>query len=298
MPRHTPRRLRDQVGKQRQERQHTKINLYVERGGTAVFGNASTISTDTINSPGERATFADDVMPATLTTLPILVVILLLALTDQTVLLRSIVQEGNPLGLVALFIPLFSPVIVASLVYFAKVRGWLRLSAGWTNVLALVPAGVLGLFVPLNYLGLQLVVFGVSLTWLRVRHRRSRWRIVVLALVITGSLAGLGAVAEWKWPWTDHLPRVAVGRIVDGLTRMNVHDRPQSRSVLVISVNDAYALVASQGYPPTVETISLETLQEGRVCQLKPRWNQVSLIRHLTGGADKLANSVEVCMSQ
>ncbi|MDG4829991.1 hypothetical protein O7627_11845 [Solwaraspora sp. WMMD1047] len=298
MPSHIPRRLRHQIDKQGWKKQHTNIRLHVEGGGAAVFGDASTISTTTVNSSGERATLADDVMPATLTTLPILVVILLLALTDQTILLRSIVQEGNPLGLAVQFMPLFSPTIVASLVYFAKARGWLRLSAGWTNLLALVPAGLLGLFVPLNYLGLQLVVFGVSLTWLRVRHRRPRWRIVVLALVITGSLAGLGAVAEWRWRRIDHFPRVAVGRIVDGLTRMNVDDRPQSRSVLVISVNDAYALVASQSYPPTVEAIPVETLQKGRVCQLKPRWNQVSLIRHLTGGADELANSVEVCMNQ
>jgi hypothetical protein len=93
-----------------------------------------------MSSPQERATFADDIMPATLTTLPILFVILLLALTDQTVLLRSIVQEGNPLGLAILFVPLFSPTIVASLVYFAKARGWIHFSATWTNVLALAPA--------------------------------------------------------------------------------------------------------------------------------------------------------------
>lgn len=101
-------------------------------------------------------------MPATLTTLPILFIILLLALTDQTVLLRSIVQEGNPVGLAILFIPLFSPTIVASLVYFAKARGWIQLGARWTNILALVPAGGIGLFVPLNYLGLQVGVFAIN----------------------------------------------------------------------------------------------------------------------------------------
>ncbi|WP_045741055.1 hypothetical protein [Actinoplanes rectilineatus] len=105
-------------------------------------------------------------MPATLTTLPVPFVILLLTLTDQTVLLRSIVQEGNPAGLVIQLIPLFSPAIVASLVYFAKARGWIRLNTGSTNLLALAPAAVIGLFVPLNYLGLQVGVFAVSI----IRH--------------------------------------------------------------------------------------------------------------------------------
>jgi hypothetical protein len=285
----------DQV-KKRREDQRTQI--HVTGAGTVVIGDASSVSTTTVNSPTGRPTFADDVMPATLTTLPILFVILLLALTDQTVLLRSIVQEGNPVGLAISFIPLFSPTIVASLVYFAKARGWTRLSARSTNILALVPAGGIGLFVPINYLGLQVGVFAISLTWLRVRHHRMRWRVTLLALVAAGSLVGLGAVAQWRWGRVDHLPRVAVGRLVDGLTRMNVDDRPGGRAVLVISVNDAYAIVASQGYPPRVESISPEILQSGRICQLKPRWNQVSLIGHLTGGSTELANSTEVCINR
>lgn len=298
MPGHIPKRLRDQVRQRRREGQRTTFHVDVDGAGTIVIGDASSVSTTTVNSPTERPTFADDVMPATLTTLPILFVILLLALTDQTVLLRSIVEEGNPVGLAILIIPLFSPTIVASFVYFAKARGWIHLSTRWTNILALALAGGLGLFVPLNYLGLQVGVFAISLTWLRVRHRRMRWRVTLLALVAVGSLVGLGTVAQWRWDRVDHLPRVAVGRIVDGLTRMNVDDRPGGRSVLVISVNDAYAIVASRDYPPKVETISLETLQKGRICQLKPRWNQVSLIRHLTGGANELANSTEVCINR
>ncbi|MEV4693530.1 hypothetical protein ACFWDK_28430 [Micromonospora chalcea] len=69
---------------------------------------------------------ADDLMPAVLTALPLLLVLLLLSLTDQHVLLRSVVQEGNPLGLTALLLPLFLPTIAASLVYLARQRGWHR----------------------------------------------------------------------------------------------------------------------------------------------------------------------------
>ena len=294
---HTPKRLRDQRETRRHETRRPKLHIRVDGPGTTVIGGDSYAST-TVHPPADRVPLADDVMPAALTTLPILFVILMLALTDQTVLLRSIVQEGNPLGLTLLLIPLFSPAIVASLGYFAKARGWLRLSAKWTNVLALAPAGALGLFVPLNYLGLQAGVFLVSLTWLRVRHHRRRWQVTLLTLVIAGSLLAVGAVAQWRWTRLDQLPRVAVGRLVDGLTRMNIDDRPGGRSVLVISVNDAYAIVATRDYPPRVETLPLDTLQRGRICQLEPRWNQVSLLRHWFGGPAGRANGTEACIDR
>ncbi|GIF00100.1 hypothetical protein Ari01nite_75640 [Paractinoplanes rishiriensis] len=233
-------------------------------------------------------------MPATLTTLPVLFVIILLALADQTILLRSIVQEGNPLGLAILFIPLFSPAIVASMVYLANGK-WINLGTGRTNALALILAGGMGLFVPLNYFVLQVGVFAVVLTWRRMR-RRPRWRLFVVTAVISVALFTLGVVSQWKWDRIDHFPRTAVGRIVDGLTRMNIEDRSGGRSVLVISVNDAYAIVASREYPPTVETVSLDVLENGHICQLEPNWNQVSLVRHLFGGKAGLANSAAPCL--
>ena len=293
-----PKRMRDKIKKRRQEGQFGSLRIHVDGSGTVVLGDLSSVRNSTVGPAAEPATFADDVMPAALTTLPVLFVIILLALTDQTVLLRSIVQEGNPLGLAILFIPLFSPTIVASLIYLAKARGWISLNVRWTNVLALVAAGSLGLFVPLNYLGLQIGVFAVILTWLRVRHRSMRWRATALTLAVSAAVFGLGAVAQWKWSRIDHLPRTAVGRVVDGLTRMNVHDRDGGRSVLVISVNDAYAIVASQGYPPRVETVRLEVLQEGSICQLKPNWNQISLFRHWAGGTTELAKFTEFCLDK
>lgn len=276
--------------------------MHIRGAETVIVGENTRFSTTThhteTGAPAERPTFADDIMPAALTTLPILFVIMMLALTDQTILLRSIVQEGNPVGLAILFIPLFSPSIVASLVYFAKTRGWIRLTARWANILALTPAGFLGLFVPLNYLGLQVGVFALSLIWLRVRHRDRIWRLSILGMAATIIITGLGEVSEWKWRRVDHLSRTAVGRIVDGLTRLNIDDQPGGRSVLVISVNDAYAIVASREYPPTVGTVPLEVLERGRLCQVPPRWNQVGLIRHMTGSADELANHTEICIDR
>ncbi|MEU8130305.1 hypothetical protein AB0B68_24065 [Micromonospora sp. NPDC049049] len=222
---------------------------------------------------------ADDLMPAVLTALPLLLVLLLLSMTGQHVLLRSIVQEGNPLGLTALLLPLFLPTIAASLVYLARQRGWLGWTLRATNWAAAGLAAGFAIFVPMNYLLLQLVVFLVSLGWIWARRRLARHRpgIAIVAITLLAALVVEEGLAASGWPRYS-LSRIAVGRVVDGLTRMNLDDanaKPE-RSVLVVSVNDGYAIVASAGYPPRMESMAPSKLASGRICQRRPRGMQLS----------------------
>ncbi|MEV0157223.1 hypothetical protein AB0H57_26330 [Micromonospora sp. NPDC050686] len=210
---------------------------------------------------------ADDLMPAVLTALPLLLVLLLLSLTGQHALLRSIVQEGNPLGLTALLLPLFLPTIAASLVYLARQRGWLGWTLRATNWAAAGLAAGFAIFVPLNYLLLQLIAFLVSLGWIWGRRRLARHRrgIAIVAIIVLAALVVEEGLAESGWPRYS-LSRIAVGRVVDGLTRMNLGntDAKPKRSVLVVSVNDGYAIVASTGYPPRMESMAPSELAGGR----------------------------------
>ncbi|MEU7590117.1 hypothetical protein AB0A95_27950 [Micromonospora sp. NPDC049230] len=48
------------------------------------------------------------------------------------------------------------------------------------------------------------------------------------------------------------------------------------RSVLVVSVNDGYAIVASTGYPPRMESMAPSGLAVGRICQLRSRGMRLS----------------------
>jgi hypothetical protein len=135
---------------------HARGNVFVD----------SSLTQNTVHEAGpaeEGPRFADDLMPATLTALPVLLVIVLLSMTGQTVLLRSIVQEGNPLGLVLLLLPLFLPTIAAATVYLARARGWIRCSRSTANIAAGALATGLALFVPVNYVLLQILVFAASL---------------------------------------------------------------------------------------------------------------------------------------
>ena len=47
----------------------------------------------------------------------------------------------------------------------------------------------------------------------------------------------------------------------------------------MVSVNDAYAVVVSTGFPPKVSTMPPAELGAGRICQLRPHWNQLSIIQ-------------------
>ncbi|MBM0257286.1 hypothetical protein [Micromonospora sp. 4G55] len=113
-------------------------------------------------------------------------------MTGQTVLLRSIMQEGNALGLTALLLPLFLPTIAASFVYLARQRGWLDWSLPATNWLAGGLAAGFAIFVPLNYLGLQFAAFAVSLGWIRLGRRLAchRRRIAVVAIIVLAASSG------------------------------------------------------------------------------------------------------------
>jgi hypothetical protein len=278
MPKFMTRRLSDAAGRQGVARGKGVGPMRVYAEGDVYV--SSTVSSSTISHTSDRTTFADDLMPAALAAGPILVVLLLLSLTGQTVLLRSIVQEGNPLGLVALMTPLFLPTIAAFVVYAARARGWLDLDVKDTNWLAVGAATGFALFVPLVYVGLQLGAFFVGLLWFTVLRRkliRHRQSLAIVAVVAIAVLLAMEGVAEHAWPRYS-VSRLTVGRMLDGLTRMNI-THGDERSVLVISVNDAYAIVASQGYPPVVESMPAEELKKGEICQLESRYDQLSIVR-------------------
>lgn len=254
---------------------HATGDVYVDSS----ISNRSSVSSSTVSYAPDRASVADDLMPAVLTALPLLLVLLLLSLTGQHVLLRSIVQEGKPLGLTALLLPLFLPTIAASLVYLARQRGWLGWTLRATNWAAAGLAAGFAIFVPLNYLLLQFIAFLVSLGWIWARRRLAPHRqgIAIVAIIVLAALVVEEGLAESGWPRYS-LSRVAVGRVVDGLTRMNLEDAgtKTERSVLVVSVNDGYAIVASTGYPPRIESMAPSELAGGRICQLRPRGMQLS----------------------
>ncbi|MFC4148004.1 hypothetical protein ACFO0M_17245 [Micromonospora mangrovi] len=257
---------------------HASGDVYVDNS----LSNRTSVSSSTVSYAPDQATVADDLMPAVLTALPLLLVLLLLSLTGQHVLLRSIVQEGNPLGLTALLLPLFLPTGAASLVYLARQRGWLDWTLRATNWAATGLAAGFAIFVPLNYLLLQLIAFLASLGWIwgrrrLVRHRRG---IAIVAITVLAALVVEEGLAESGWPRYS-LSRIAVGRVADGLTRMNLGstDAKPKRSVLVVSVNDGYAIVASTGYPPRMESVAPSELAGGRICQLRPRGMQLSLFQ-------------------
>lgn len=68
---------------------HAAGDVYVDSS----ISNRSSVSSSTVSYAQDPASVADDLMPAVLTALPLLLVLLLLSLTGQHVLLRSIVQE-------------------------------------------------------------------------------------------------------------------------------------------------------------------------------------------------------------
>ncbi|WP_154942978.1 hypothetical protein [Micromonospora palomenae] len=280
MPAPMPRRMRLQAGRTgRADGDGAGTTRIHASGDVYVDSSVRSVSSSSVSYAADRATFADDLMPAVLTAAPLLLVLLLLSLTGQNVLLRSILQEGNALGLTALLLPLFLPTIAASLVYLARHRGWLGWSVPATNWLAGGLAAGFAIFVPLTYLLLQLGAFVVSLGWIMLRRRlaRHRKRIAVVAIIVLAACIVEEGLAESAWPRYS-LSRIAVGRVVDGLTRMNIGDagKKTERSVLVVSVNDGYAIVASTGYPPKVESMAPSELAAGRLCQLKPRGSQLS----------------------
>jgi hypothetical protein len=256
-------------------------------------GTEPEVATQVAGASG-RTPLAADFMPAMIATLPILAVILLFALSDQPVLLRAILYEGNAIALAASFLPLFMPTIAALSIYLAAERGWLSRSPVATTRLAMMAAGSLALFVPLNYLFLQAGALTVGLVWRRVRRRSKRTRVVAVSFAALTMIATIGSIAEWKWSQLDHLPRTLIGRALDGITRVNIGE-DEKRSVLVISVNDAYAIVASRDYPPQVEAIPLKLLETAELCQIPPNWNQRSVMNHLMGEA---VSSAQPCASK
>ncbi|MFG3577840.1 hypothetical protein [Micromonospora chersina] len=286
MPARRPRRRRRRAGSTAQAGGDAPRTMHVHAAGDVYvdssISNRSSVSSSTVSYAPDRASLADDLMPAVLTALPLLLVLLLLSLTGQHVLLRSILQEGNPLGLTALLLPLFLPTIAASLVYLARQRGWLGWTRRATNWAAAGLAAGFAIFVPMNYLLLQLIAFLVSLGWIWARRRLARHRrgIAIVAIVMLAALVVEEGLAESGWPRYS-LSRIAVGRVVDGLTRLNLEDADAKteRSVLVVSVNDGYAIVASTGYPPRMESMAPSELAGGRICQLRLRGMQLSLFQ-------------------
>lgn len=231
------------------------------------------------SASGETKSIADDLIPATLASIPVIVLVFVLGLSDQPALTHAILQDGKPLSLITPLAPLFLPTIAVVFVYMAKRRGWMKWVTHKTNSVALTLGIGLSAFVPLNYLLLQAAATMITLSVILGRHRR--WgrarKIVVVALQLALVAVLIASVSAWKVSQLDYFSRVATGRVLEGLSRINVIDGQGERSLLIIGVvGNNYAVVATSGYPSRIEHVHPSVIANGKPCQVLPNWNQRS----------------------
>lgn len=233
------------------------------------------------------ASAAGDLLPAILASVPLILLVLVTGFADDPVLLHALIFDGQPVNLMASLLPLFLPVIGATVVSLGALRGWWAMSRERTGLAAAATGAVLAVFTPINYLALQLSVVGiVFVARLLRRHVRASWiRLVGVMTALAVLIGCVGLIAGWKLQ-RDYMARVVVGRVIDGLVRWNIEDGDRSQDVLIISREDTYSLVVSSQYPYALEAIPAATMNEGWPCRIQPNWNQRTLLSFLLGGAE------------
>jgi hypothetical protein len=233
------------------------------------------------------ASAAEDLLPAILASVPLILLVLVTGFADDPVLLHALIFDGQPVNLTASLVPLFLPVIGATVVSLGALRGWWAMSRERTGPAAVTTGAVLAVFTPINYLALQLSVVGVVfVARLLRRHVRASWiRLVGVVTALAVLIGCVGVIAGWKLQ-RDYMARVVVGRVIDGLVRWNIEYGGRSENVLIISREDAYSLVVSSEYPYALETIPAATMNKGWPCRVRPNWNQRTLLSFLLGGAE------------
>jgi hypothetical protein len=179
-------------------------------------------------------------------------------------------------------VPLFAPTLAAGAVLSCRAKGWITLTARETWIVACMGAAIFAFFVPLTFAVAQLIIAALILatTWHRARFPGRPLVAGVVAFALLG-LVMLGAT-----PTTSSLPavfpRAVVGRILDSFPRVNISDASGSRTVVVIGVQDAYATVASTGYPARVEHLPTETIAHGIPCEPRTGGVKQSLFALIT----------------
>ncbi|SBT40940.1 hypothetical protein [Micromonospora narathiwatensis] len=280
---HVPRRLSQQM----RARYGTAVpgsdhRIHVEHLVLARTGD--TWQASHVSTPVEP-TWPGDILPTIGALTPPLIIVLTFGMLDQPAILRALLQQGSPVVLAVALIPLILPLLGAVFTYFGLRRwsSWTARRAGWT---AIAVGSMLSIFVPLNYVAPQLGV--LSLAFAVVAIRRRRFRALALALIALLTITATSIVLTSRdqrfasSPARDYFQRITVGRLLDGLVRLNIDDGGRRRSVMLVGSTDDYATVIASGYPPKVEHIANDIIAKGSPCQLPPTLLQRSLFSLVT----------------
>ncbi|MDG4839035.1 hypothetical protein O7631_21165 [Micromonospora sp. WMMD967] len=269
----------DSAGAGRQSGVHIEHLVITRRGDTW--------RTSQVNAPAEP-TWPSDLLPTIGALVPPLIIVLTFGMLDQPAVLHALLQQGNPVILAVALIPLVLPLVGAALTYLGLHRwtSWTTRQAGWT---AIAVGATLSFFIPLNYVAPQLGL--LSLAFAAVATRRRRFRalavalIALLTVIITTAVVTSRTQRFASTPDGDYLQRITVGRLLDGLVRLNIDDGEGQRSVLLVGSSEDYATVITADHPPVVEHVSADVIAKASPCQLRPTPLQRSLFSLVTRGS-------------
>ncbi|WP_433269451.1 hypothetical protein ACQPWR_12320 [Micromonospora vinacea] len=251
--------------------------IHVER--LVLNRTGDTWQTSHVSTPVE-STWPGDILPTIGALTPPLIIVLTFGMLDQPAILRALLQQGNPVILAAALIPLVLPLLGAVFTYYGLRRwsSWTARRTGWT---AIALGSMLSIFVPLNYVAPQLGVLSLAFAVVAIRRRRFRAlaAALIVLLTITATLVVLTSRDQRfaSSPAREYFQRITVGRLLDGLVRLNIDDGSKQRSVMLVGSTDDYATVIASGYPPRVEHIATDIIAKGSPCQLRPTPLQRSL---------------------
>lgn len=280
---HAPRRLSQQIRARNgtavpgsEQRIHVEHLLLTRTGDTW--------QTSHVNTPGEL-TWPGDILPTIGALTPPLIIVLTFGVLDQPAILRALLQQGNLVILAIALIPLILPLLGAVFTYsgLRKWSSWTARRAGWT---AIAVGSTLSIFVPLNYVAPQLGVLSLAFAMVAIKRRRFRTTAVALIALLTITATTIVLTSRDQRfassPARDYFQRITVGRLLDGLVRLNIDDGSTQRSVMLVGTTDDYATVITSGYPARVEHIANDIIAKGSPCQLRPTVLQRSLFSLVT----------------
>lgn len=263
-------------------------------------GNAlSPGSKGATGAQGERRSSISDLLPAA--AIPVLAFATIMTAFGQSAILREILQHGNLLSFMSLVL-LILPIMTAAIAYSKSLRLPDRTSrnAAW---ITLFMGAALALAIPINY---SIVEFGILMAVaVRLFTTRTILRqicgIVILAtsilatavLVRTESNPNRAVKADWLY-------QVVIGRVLDGLTTVNIVEYGRQRSVRLVGTTDDFVVAVSTDYPPTLRYLPAEILATAQPCQERLSHNQRSLFAiiatRVTG--EEAGSSVPKCTKE
>ncbi|MEU7946423.1 hypothetical protein AB0C50_17240 [Micromonospora taraxaci] len=267
------------MGADRQRWVHIEHLVVTRRGDTW--------RTSHVSAPAEP-TWPSDLLPTIGALVPPLIIVLTFGMLDQPAVLHALLQQGNPVILAVALIPLVLPLLGATLTYLGLHRwtSWTTRQAGWT---AIAVGSMLSFFIPLNYVAPQLGLLSLAFAAVATRRRRFRALAVAIIALLTVTITMIVATSKTqRFASTtegDYLQRITVGRLLDGLVRLNIDDGNQRRSVLLVGSSEDYATVITADHPPVVEHLSTDVIAKASPCQLRPDPLQRSLFSLVTRGS-------------